>query len=443
MWGTVLVAAAAFALLTTIVLSFKDRERLVRGVLWFSFFAAGFVPANDASAGASVAVSDSDALRVAIPAACLALALLTTRAKWRGIQAPEIFLGLFLFVVFASTTWSHDPKSTILKAVAFLIQWVTLLVLVRRYDTYRAAIIGLTNAVHLVLLSIVTSVILAPTQALGGAPLGRLSGVYPAIHPNMLGLLTVIGLLSLVTNVAPPWIEHRVGLRAVLGILYIVELLGARTRAALVIGALVIGLALFRLALRHKRAGLGFLTLVTFGLILFVARADQVFLFLQRGQDANQISTLSGRTSIWQAGLDLWQQQPIQGFGYYVGHRVELVPLFQGSNQSNLDNMWVEVLVDLGYLGLIPLALLLILGTIRAVRTARESGVDILIFTGSALLLLWIATSFNPSLQTVSVPAMLLGTILMASVRNRRLRVPKASTPVGYGRELSQARIAS
>ncbi len=76
-------------------------------------------------------------------------------------------------------------------------------------------------------------------------------------------------------------------------------------------------------------------------------------------------STLTGRTSLWQYGLDEWQKHPILGWGFngyfssdyaqYLRH----ISAFQNYNVPHFHQSYIQTMVDLGLVGLILLVIML------------------------------------------------------------------------------------
>ena len=82
------------------------------------------------------------------------------------------------------------------------------------------------------------------------------------------------------------------------------------------------------------------------------------------------------------------------------------------SQLQNLDNAWIETLLDLGLLGIIPLAVFALTGWPTHARRA-ELGAVAPAFAGLYFAL--IAASFvNPSIQAIDYPMIILGIVILA-----------------------------
>ena len=89
--------------------------------------------------------------------------------------------------------------------------------------------------------------------------------------------------------------------------------------------------------------------------------ADTVTHTFTRGHNETNISSLDGRVSIWTAALSAFEQSPILGSGYATyPMRIEA--------GSHFHNMFIELAVTTGILGLIPILILFGLLTARLVK---------------------------------------------------------------------------
>jgi O-antigen ligase len=88
---------------------------------------------------------------------------------------------------------------------------------------------------------------------------------------------------------------------------------------------------------------------------------DTVTYAFTRGHNEANISSLDGRVSIWTAALNAFEQSPILGSGYATyPMRIEA--------GSHFHNMFVELAVTTGILGLIPIVILFTVLTVRLVK---------------------------------------------------------------------------
>jgi len=131
-------------------------------------------------------------------------------------------------------------------------------------------------------------------------------------------------------------------------------------------------------------------TLVAGLIVVSPEFTDSVTHTFTRGHDETNITSLDGRVSIWTAALKAFEQSPILGSGYATYPiRIEA--------GGHFHNMFVELAVTTGILGLIPV--LILLGSIvtRLVKVFSRH--------------------LNGAMpyQLVSLDALLLGTVLIVS----------------------------
>jgi O-antigen ligase len=90
-------------------------------------------------------------------------------------------------------------------------------------------------------------------------------------------------------------------------------------------------------------------------------------------EDLGRNSTFTGRTAIWHAALEL-AENPLIGTGYesfWLGPRVQKFASQVGYGLNQAHNGYIEVYLNLGWVGLIFLAILLATGYRRVIAAAR------------------------------------------------------------------------
>ena len=276
---------------------------------------------------------------------------------------------------------------------------------------------ALAGFVHVVLISTAVQLVLVPNRVYSYDPdsyslVPRLGSLVPQISANPLAFIAVAGLMSLVTHATPGWVRRDTFLRALLLVVYTAELALTRTRSALVIGLLV--LAVTAVA-RIRRTPVPALLLVTTGMVVaLLLRGTEVMTYLLRGQTEQGISTLTGRTVIWQMALDSSERHRLFGLGYYSGHRLGIQGIAQ--TQSNIDNTWLESMVDVGVIGLIPLAVFCISGIVRLLRSHDIRG-DVRVWATGVVSYGLLISFVNPTIQGIGPSGLLLAFPLLAAVR--------------------------
>jgi exopolysaccharide production protein ExoQ len=101
--------------------------------------------------------------------------------------------------------------------------------------------------------------------------------------------------------------------------------------------------------------------------------------------------SLTGRVPLWTAALDDFMQRPIAGYGYrtywhsaHSGSMTTLMAAGWSSAPSHGHNVFIDIGLDLGIIGLVMMVVLLSLIMIRLLRGARRQksieGIVLLVF---------------------------------------------------------------
>ncbi len=417
------LSAASFALLAVL----SRKLEVSRAALWLALVAPFlFTVMRTREEVESISVSSGLALhdlgRFGLPLALLMVGIASHPPLKRGLDRVEVLGLAFVGVAIASFLWSERPLLTLAKASALAVQYLAVIALTRRYRSIQGGLNGLGSFIALVLLSVPVGVLVAPGRAFDvtGGGTERLRGVFVAIHPNMLGLIAAVGLVCLLTRFGPQWASGPLA-RSALAALYVGEMLLARTRLALVVA--VVGLALALLVERRGRrpdvVGVGLVGIAVGAVVMLFVNAPLTE-FMYRGQTADQVATLTGRTEQWSLAIEVVPDQLWYGHGFYTGQRLAVPSVYAGANSSNLDNMWIEVLVDLGVLGAAALGAFLFVGLRRAWRVGDTEQPSVRACLIGSIAPLLLATTFNPSLQTVTFAGVILLYLVLVSGRPAR-----------------------
>lgn len=337
------------------------------------------------------------------------------------ISRTEIFLGTFLAIAFSSTLWSYNPMATALKCIPLIFMYLCLWRISRLYQSPVAAIGGMVTVAHVLMISTLVQWVVIPGQTYTadvGDVIPRLGSLYPAISPNLLGVVALVALAGAVLQVGPK-VTHSAIATLLLGIVYVLMLFASRSRIATAVAlSVVLVSALLAMHKTPFRVAVGWFSAAAALLVGYVATLQTTIMedftqFLIRGQDSHALTSLTGRTVIWDSALAIWGENPGVGYGYYAGHRLFLPsmdPLFR--RYSNLDSTWIETLVNLGYVGFIPLVLFASAAFVRVVRAPLPRAERII---AVGLVTATLTLSFvNPTIQTASSTAILFGVVVFA-----------------------------
>jgi O-antigen ligase len=323
-----------------------------------------------------------------------------TALAWRASLARSLlrwlnpFLLVFIVLAAASIAWSIDPLVTarrlirvvaiVAVALAFgLIAWHP-----RRFQNVLRPVVTAMLAGSLVFG--VTRPELAIHQETSGVLAGAWHGL--ASHKNGLGDLACVGLILWLHA----WLSRETRpLFAMLGAgLATACLYLSRSSTSLVAMGLALLFLLLLLglpsALRRYMPWLVALfagVLVTISLVLLRILPGLHTLLTPVGALTGKDLTLTGRSEIWDLMLDHIGQQPYLGTGYgaYWARSDQGTPSFEfvlklGFDPGSAHNGYLEVLNDLGALGLGVLLLYLVVFVLQAVRLMRSDHAQAALF---------------------------------------------------------------
>jgi hypothetical protein len=203
------------------------------------------------------------------------------------------------------------------------------------------------GAISIILVSVILGLMAAPSTALSQ---GRLSGTLWPFPPTdvahfsavMTGLVVVL------------WFSRRLSGRVALPITIVAGaiLLLTHTRTALVamlVGILVAGLSL---VLARSRVRKLFLALGAIVLIGFVVFSTAIMDWLDRGEGTQQLSNLTGRTTVWSAVVNDPRNKFEVLFGFGLSNK--------SFNGLPIDSNWLAAYLDLGLFGVVICAAILL-----------------------------------------------------------------------------------
>jgi hypothetical protein len=331
--------------------------------LWLLVFLSGFqFRLRDTQAINESAVDSGAAYRIAlmaITAFALGVWFVLRRAPHRLLlfRGPVGALALFAVICVASTLWSVYPAWTLYRSLEYLVDVVLLATILTTFasaESYKSLFDWTWTLDGLLLVSVWLGAWLWPSEALQPLPglIGvQLRGVAPQISDNSVGTLAAI--LSLVAlsrllNRAP----GRAGraFYAVLFALGLVTMALAQARSAIL--GFLIGLAL--LLYFSRRIGLiAFIAVAAVLLYAFTSANVLTEQYMRRGQSADLFNSLSGRTDWWKSGWHEFVKSPWAGMGAYTA-RFTVLAKVGNRDASTVHNTYLETLLGVGIIGLIP-----------------------------------------------------------------------------------------
>lgn len=431
----ILIALTPVAvLLGALALPAALEHRALGLIMTWAGLIAPFVVIEDRSVGDlhQGLVTPLNVFQGVAPIVFFVMARLTCRKRILPLRGCEPALLAFGAVCLLSAVWSVEPLASAFRAAQLLTIYLLLILLVRQLGSSAAVVRHIVGGVYVGIACILLGLVIDARTAMPpettydfarnvevAAP-SRLGGLVPAIHYNLVALLAVVALLSLVAGVGPRWAQHRPTQVLICGG-SLVALMLSGTRTALVL--LALGLLILAALDAQSRSRVLALAIVALVALLVIPAVQGLILeYLRRGQDPHTLATLTGRTTTWGDALAVWGQRPLIGYGYYAGHR--FLGFAAGRNLSNLDNMYIETLVDAGLVGLGALVVFLLTGVRRLVRSARGNARS---FSIAVVLVALVGAAVNPSIQTPGVALIVVVGLLL----------PPWSRPAGGDSRLS------
>jgi len=343
-----------------------------------------------------------------IPIALGVLAgLMTASIVWSAYPGASA-LGIIgtLATIFVGATMAHTlDLAQVLRALGVALRWI----------------LGLSLAFELVVAAVLQRPVL-PLWVSYDEPIprafywsrallfegGRIQGI-PG-NANLLAFAALLGVIVFTIQL----VERRVGAAAGWGWLAAAVLTLALTRSStvLVAGAVAtVALGVVLLARRLSRRGrltlYGLTALTAGGLVaLAVALRGPLLDLVGRSDD------LTGRLDIWDAVLGLVAQRPVLGWGWvsywapWVEPFDDLV-VIRGVTYLQAHNAWLDVLLQLGAVGLVVFSILIITTGVRVLSWSVDAPL------GDA--------AARPALRTL--PALLLTVLLVHSLAESRLLI--------------------
>jgi O-antigen ligase len=366
------------------------------------------------------------AIAVAIFAAWIAVAL-RHRLDLRRIPIP---LGALFGLMVLSMAWSFYPGASVIGIIAtgatmfvgvVMAHTVSLEQLLRALGVALRWIIGLSLTFELVVGAMLQRPVL-PLWVSYDEPIprafywsravlfegGRVQGI-----PGNANLLAVAALIAVIVF-AIQLAERRVSLAAGWGWLGAALLTVALTRSSTVLvaglatlAALAVLVIARRLSMRGRLTLYGLTALGTAGAVTLAFEFRETFLdLLGRSDD------LTGRLDIWSTVTGLIQQRPVLGWGWvsywapWVEPFNDLV-IINGVTYLQAHNAWLDVLMQIGWVGLAVFAILIVTTGARVLSWSVDASLGDPALTPAVRLL----------------PALILTVLVMHSLAESRLLV--------------------
>lgn len=306
-----------------------------------------------------------------------ALAILVIGARYRFAFISESatgVLGIFSLLSLwglSTTLWSVLPAGTLYKSIEYCTQLALLALTVSLINTAVRDPLRRSSALKsvfdfgwllafLLTVSVYAGILVWPEYAIRQGErdaeglLGfSIQGALPAISSNAVGQLgAIIGIVALIR------LLQNTGSRAFYGAILALSLptmVLTQSRSPI----LAFSVAVMAVLLVSRRFVLLALSGGLLGVVLLTQQGQLVYEFMRRGQSDDSLAALTGRIDYWKTSLEAVSERPFGGYGAYSGGRYVLSSELGDEGTSTVHNLWVEVLLDTGVVGLILLSVAL------------------------------------------------------------------------------------
>ena len=402
---------------------------------------------------ASIGISEIDPyrfFRIILMVGIAAIVWMLLALKGFRFNKPGASLWwMFVFSIYAmaSSLYSVNPLLSLWKGFeVFTIVSLFLYVSsqIRNFDDLNSIIDIFKFIILFLVISSLVGAIIAPGQALiiqrggiGGVHAYAYRGVFPSIPPNSLAQLgAMVGVTGLVALLYTDRMRNRI-MAAGLLILGLAALLLAHSRTSIL--SFVLAVMFLFVFGKHRFLGLGLAVLAGAILLVipeFISYGEQ---YVVRGQTHDAFVTLSGRMNFWPDVLEAFRLSPVIGHGYYAGHRDLVVGGRQLLQYSSVDNTYLEVLVDLGIIG-VSILLAAVVSLARNIWFVRPSHFNtklqsewrpVWVLLSGLFLIVIIRSLTGPTFQVYHpnlILFLLLG-VCVCKARRIKSRVRKPRTP--------------
>ncbi len=283
-------------------------------------------------------------------------------------------IGAYTLVAIVSTTWSVYPSWTLYKSLEYFVDvglLATIMASIRSTKEFKVLLDWTWLLLGVTLCTVWIGILIWP-QAIttGTGTLGiQIQGVFPAISSNGVGELA-----ALLAVVAFARVMHSAQGRqwyVVLLLLALVTLVLAQSRSPLTAFLVAVPLVL---SAGRKIAGMAVVALLLLVILPLTSLPSLFWHYFLRNQSMDLFRSLSGRTEWWELALATFRTQPITGLGAYAGSQFGVMAAFT-SDMSSVHSTWIELLVDTGVLGLVPIALAVLGAWMHALGALRHVSV--------------------------------------------------------------------
>ena len=284
--------------------------------------------------------------------------LLAWSVNRRMLIRPNVFLSLLTLLFIEALVSGINPDGHIIGTLYRTVrlgEFVAVLWLLTPFADRRDLLFVKCHlrSLAIVLGSVLLGLLVSPHRALAQ---GRLSGEFWPITPVQIADYSAVALGLVIVLWFCGELPGRRALAFSAALAIMLLLTHTRTEViALMAGLLVAGLSMFAVRIRVRRL---FVTGAITVSVAVIAFSSALTTWLDRGQNSQQLTNLTGRTNVWTVVLndprDLYQM--ILGYGLSN----------KGSNGLPIDSNWIAAYYDLGLVGVAIIAAFLLFVLVNA-----------------------------------------------------------------------------
>lgn len=363
----------------------------------------------------------------------LAARLMTGQSPWLR-QAFRGLLGvLTLFALFAglSSFWSVRPLWTLYKSVEYgfdVALFVAILISLRSLEEYEPVLNWVWTLIGLQALAAWIGAAVDPRDAFdygaSGVRIPELVGVVPVLAANSLGQIAdILGIVALSRLFLRPHDDlNRRWYQLLLGFSFVTMFI---TQSRSAIGAFLVGLTLLLFFSRRVFFATCLAAMGTIG-VMFLGAQKNIWEYLERGQQVQQIEGLTGRVDWWSFAWEKFLQRPFAGWGGFAGGRFVVLASFSQGSLPDIHSSIMEALVDTGIIG-VMLLLVTLFGAwwylISGIRSRRLDSTEKAIAIECLAVMAVLTVRCSVSSTLISHPALpFLAIVGYAEFVRRRLK---------------------
>lgn len=299
--------------------------------------------------------------------------LLAMSVNRRLLIRPSVFMGLLTVLVTEAVISGVNPAAghfiSTLYRTCRLGGFVATLWLLTPWWGRRDLLLVKAHltALGVVLGSVLLGLMVAPGRALSQ---GRLSGEFWPITPVQVADFSAVALGMIVVLWFCGETKRRVTLLAIAATAAMLLMTHTRTELiALVAGIAVAGLRMFTARVRVRKLFAFVGVLLSAAVIAF---SSALTTWLARGENSQELTNLTGRTTVWAAVLNAPRDRFQVIFGYGLSNK--------GFNGLPIDSNWLAAYFDLGLVGIAICVCLLLFVLVSGYFQPRSTGTAVALF---------------------------------------------------------------